>query len=88
MWELTAVSSPRSPVYLMEGSAAKVFQLFTADILIYLVWEGNYLMRENVHQCFKTEKTLLSCLQTASLLASDDLVSQPLKALSCLNWQI
>lgn len=45
-------------------------------------------MKKHPSLCFRTEKTLLSCLQTASLLTSDDIVSKSLRALTCLELVI
>lgn len=50
MWELTAVNSHTSPVYLWKFLLQKdLTLLFTAEIFIHLVWEGNSLMQENIH---------------------------------------
>lgn len=90
MWELTAVSSHRSPVYLMEVSATKRFHIAFYSWNIHLFCLGRWFFNVKKHPslCFRTEKTLLSCLQTASLLTSDDIVSKSLRALTCLELVI
>lgn len=78
IWELTAVNSHRS-VYLMEVSAAKGSHIafYSWNILLFSLGRKFLNERKDPSLCFRTEKTLLSCLQTASLLTLDDLVLSP-----------